>query len=211
LIGLIKVFSSDQYLNASRKIPSGRLATSFEKDSFSLKLTAFALSASAAVVAAAIALSSATGSVHAAQQPAAPQPAAQAAAPHVHPPNPTPTNLKVLPKNLTGDQVHEIMHHWEADLGATCGTCHATDPKNIGPNGRPRLNYADDSKPEKATARLMYKMTEEINGQYISKVDSSGDPVTCGTCHRGHLGPQPFKGAEDHDHDHDAPAAPPKQ
>jgi hypothetical protein len=173
-----------------------------------LKRTAFALSVSAAVVAAAILFSSATGSVHAAQEPAA-----QATPPHQHSPNPTPTNLQVLPKNLTGDQVHEIMHKWEADLGASCSTCHAADPKNIGPNGRPRLNYADDSKPEKATARLMYKMTEEINTQYISKVDNSGDPVTCGTCHRGHLGPQPFKPAiEDHDHDHDhAPAAPPKQ
>jgi Photosynthetic reaction centre cytochrome C subunit len=168
-----------------------------------LKRTAFALSASVAVVAAAIVSASAFSPVNAAQQPATQAPAAQATAPHVHPPNPTPTNLQVLPKNLTGDQVHEIMHKWEADLGGSCSTCHAADPKNIGPNGRPRLNFADDSKPEKATARLMYKMTEEINTQYISKVDNSGDPVTCGTCHRGHLGPQPFKATEDHDHDHD--------
>jgi len=35
-------------------------------------------------------------------------------------------------------------------------------------------------------------MVEEINANYISKIDSSGEPVTCGTCHRGHLGPEPF-------------------
>ncbi len=116
---------------------------------------------------------------------------------------PAPTNLKVLPKDLTGEQVHEIMEQWEAALGGHCGTCHTPDPKNIGPNGRPRLNFADDSKDEKATARKMYQMVEEINEKYISKIDSSGDPVTCGTCHRGHLGPQPFVPApEEHDHEH---------
>ena len=103
-----------------------------------------------------------------------------------------PTNLKVLPKTLTGDQVHEIMEGWEAALGAHCNTCHTPDPNNIGPNGRPRLNYADDSKPEKSTARLMFRMTEDINKNYVSMIDNSGAAVTCGTCHRGHLGPEPF-------------------
>jgi len=138
--------------------------------------------------------------VFAAQSPS-PAPAAQAPAPppeHMHP---APTNLKVLPKDLTGEQVHEIMEKWEAELGAGCKTCH-TATKELGPNGKPRLNFADDSKEEKQTARQMYKMVEEINASYISKIDSSGDPVTCGTCHRGHLGPEPFvpKPKEDHPH-----------
>lgn len=118
---------------------------------------------------------------------------------------PAPTNLKVLPKNLTGQQVHEIMEKWEGSLGAHCNTCHAADPNNIGPNGRPRLNFADDSKEEKQTARLMYTMTEDINVNYVSKVPSSDEPVTCGTCHRGHLGPEPFVIPED-DHDRMRPA-----
>ncbi len=105
---------------------------------------------------------------------------------------PAPTNLKVLPKNLTGQQVRDIMEQWEGSLGAHCSTCHTPDPNNIAPNGRPRLNFADDSKPEKATARLMYTMTEDINRNYVSKIESSEAPVTCGTCHRGHLGPEPF-------------------
>jgi hypothetical protein len=108
-----------------------------------------------------------------------------------------PTNLKVLPKNLAGDQVREIMEGWEAALGTHCSTCHAADPNNIGPNGRPRLNYADDSKPEKATARLMYAMTEEINVNYLSKIESSGLPITCGTCHRGRVAPEPFTSLDD--------------
>jgi len=144
-----------------------------------------------------------------AQTPAQQPPSGEA--PHHHE-EPAPTNLKVLPKTMTGEQVHELMHKWEASLGAECSTCHAADPKNIGPNGKPRLNYADDSKPEKNTARLMYRMVEDINMNYVGKVENSGVPVACGTCHRGHLDPPIFtppKGEHDHDHgDHDH-AAPP--
>ena len=105
---------------------------------------------------------------------------------------PLPTNLKVLPKDLTGAQVHDIMQQWEGALGIQCGSCHAKDFENVGPDGRPSLNFADDSKPMKAVARLMYTMTDQINTNYIAKVEGSGVPVTCGTCHRGHVGPEPF-------------------
>jgi len=110
---------------------------------------------------------------------------------------PIPTNLKVLPKDLTGQQVHEIMVQWEASLGIRCGSCHAEDPGNLDSDGRPRLNFAGDSKPMKGVARTMYLMTEEINKSYVAKIESSGAPVTCGTCHRGHLGPEPFVIAPD--------------
>ena len=141
-----------------------------------------------------------------AQAPSGPPPTGEhtPGVPHHHP---DPTNLKVLPKTLTGDQLDEIMDKWAADLGTHCNHCHAADPNNVGPNGRPRLNFADDSKPEKATARLMYRMTEEINTNYVSKIDSSGAPVTCGTCHRGHLGPEPFVPPQEH-HDGPPPASP---
>ncbi len=106
--------------------------------------------------------------------------------------HPTPTNLKVLPKEMTGDQVHDLMHEWEADLGVTCKTCHVENPKDIGPNGRPRLDYAADVKQEKSSARIMYKMLDDINTNYVGKIENSGMPVTCGTCHQGHLNPEPF-------------------
>ena len=48
----------------------------------------------------------------------------------------------------------------------------------------------------------MYKMVEDINSNYISKIDSSGAPVTCGTCHRGHLSPEPFVPAKEAEHAH---------
>ena len=144
-----------------------------------------------------------------AAQAAQPQQMAQAAPPPAGGPPPgapmhempAPTNLKVLPRNLTGPQVHEIMEKWEGELGTGCKTCHAVDKTRTSPDGRPILNFADDSKDEKQTARKMFKMVEDINANYISKIDSSGAPVTCGTCHRGHLGPEPFIPAP-HEHAH---------
>ena len=148
-----------------------------------------------------------------AQSPQNPTPAsASGAAEHHHPPNPTPTNLKVLPKDMNGDQVHELMHGWADALGTQCGTCHAADPTKKMPNGKPALNFADDSKPEKNAARLMYQMVQDINKNYVSMVEKEsggGPPVTCGTCHRGHLEPPlftPVKGEHEHGLDH--PAAP---
>ena len=87
-------------------------------------------------------------------------------------------------------------------MGTQCKTCHTVDTKNPGPNGKPRFNYADDSKEEKQTARKMYKMVDDINMNYISKIDSSGEPVSCGTCHRGHLGPESFVAPAPPPHDH---------
>jgi len=110
---------------------------------------------------------------------------------------PAPTNLKVLPKDLTGAQVREIMEKWAGSLGVHCDTCHMADPNNPGPNGRPRMNFADDSKPDKQIARIMYTMTETINSDYISKTkaidtDAMDMKVECGTCHRGHEMPEQF-------------------
>ena len=135
-----------------------------------------------------------------AAQPPQSAPAVSATPPaHEHP---APTNLKVLPKDMTGAQVHELMEKWEGELGTQCKTCHTVDTKNPGPNGKPRFNYADDSKEEKQTARKMYKMVDDINMNYISKIDSSGEPVSCGTSHRGHLGPESFVAPAPPPHDH---------
>ncbi len=137
--------------------------------------------------------------------------APQGAPPAGHAPRsfPAPTNLKVLPKGTTGQQVHEIMEGWAGSLGVHCDTCHTADPKNVGPNGRPRLKFDDDSKPEKQMARIMYKMTEDMKANYIKKVadldkmESPAAPLTCGTCHRGHLDPEEFViPKEEGPHDH---------
>lgn len=113
---------------------------------------------------------------------------------------PAPTNLKVLPKHLTGAQVRDVMHHWAGDLGVECDTCHApyADGRK-GPNGRPELDFPLDVKPEKKMARIMYKMMEQDKKNYVTKVaamdpkSSTAAPLTCGTCHRGNLHPTAYQ------------------
>ncbi len=147
----------------------------------------------------AVAIAVLTGAIFAistiAQAPQGPPPGASGRPPRSFP---APTNLKVLPKDLTGNQVHEIMEGWAGALGTHCDTCHAADPNNIGPNGRPRLKFDDDSKPEKQIARIMYTMTEDMKKNYISKAKELNKmpepiaPLSCGTCHRGHVDPEAY-------------------
>jgi len=105
---------------------------------------------------------------------------------------PRPRNLTVLPKSLSGQQVREIMVQWGFSLGVRCDSCHAQATERSVADDDSNLNFADDSKPMKAAARTMYLMTEEINATFVGKMEGSGLPVTCGTCHRGRVGTEPF-------------------
>ena len=104
---------------------------------------------------------------------------------------PAPTNLTALPKEMSGQQVNELMEQWGAELGVRCGACHGEDQDNVIQAGPRPSHFADDSEPMKGIARLMYTMTEQINRDFIAKVEGSGLPVTCGTCHRGRVSPEP--------------------
>ena len=100
-----------------------------------------------------------------------------------------PKNLKVLPKNLTMEQVHQVMHEWSGSLGVHCDFCHAANTEGKG------LDFASDAKPEKEMARHMYKMMNKINEKYFeAKKDSLGmtmkSGINCYTCHRGDSHPE---------------------
>jgi hypothetical protein len=103
-------------------------------------------------------------------------------------PAPTPTNLKVLPKDTTGEQVRTIMRGYEKDLGVECEYCHAKDPATG------RNNFPSDANPKKDVARIMMKMTANINTEYLTQLTDPkpGNPVTCSTCHRGMAKPSVF-------------------
>jgi hypothetical protein len=91
-----------------------------------------------------------------------------------------PTNLQVLPKDWTTQQVRQFMQkYFTAGLGVECAYCHVGTP----------ADRAKDDKPEKVTARKMLKMTMAINDDFLKDVgEKPADgsmKVTCYTCHRG--------------------------
>lgn len=103
-----------------------------------------------------------------------------------------PTNLTVLPKDITAARLKALMKRYTQELGVQCGHCHVEDPQSH------HLDYASDDNPAKQTARLMISMLSDINTKYLSQL---GDPrysahVTCGNCHQGQSDPPAF---ESHD------------
>lgn len=132
-------------------------------------------------------------------------PPAQTAAPRPpRGPRPNPTNIKVLPQNITGDEVIKVMHQYEGDLGVDCEFCHARNPETK------RNDFPSDANPVKDKARLMIKMTDDLNAKYLAQLTDhkSSDAVTCGTCHRGMSHPEPFV-PKPHEHGNPPPAAAP--
>ncbi len=108
-----------------------------------------------------------------------------------HPPLPKPSNLKVLPADIPIPKLVETMIGFSQQLGVECVHCHVAKP-GVDPNYD--LNFASDANPKKGTARIMLTMVAEINRSYIASVPEphQGQPVTCGTCHRGNFVPQAF-------------------
>ncbi|GAA4309074.1 hypothetical protein GCM10023149_03240 [Mucilaginibacter gynuensis] len=101
-------------------------------------------------------------------------------------------NLKVLPKNISEDAMHEVMEEWEHALGVRCGFCHTRNEETK------KMDWASDAKPEKEMARKMFKMTAMLNKKYFAaKKDSLGmiaeTGVNCNSCHQGTEHPEPKK------------------
>jgi len=98
-------------------------------------------------------------------------------------------NLKVLPRDISHEDLDKIMDNWKAALGVKCNFCHAPSADSTSH----RLDFASDAKPEKEIARHMFKMTGKINKKYFSynKNDQGvvTPVVTCMTCHRGNPHP----------------------
>ena len=94
-------------------------------------------------------------------------------------------NLQVLPQNIPRAELIEIMKSFTRALGVRCQYCHvqtATAPDE-------QFDFASDAKREKANARVMMRMTQKINADYIPKVAEAHTVVTCWTCHRGEVVP----------------------
>ncbi len=101
---------------------------------------------------------------------------------------PKPTNLKVLPKDISGEDLIKTMRGFTGALGVQCTFCHAQNPETK------RTDYASDANPVKDNARIMITMTGTINDKFLTTLASrkTTDPVSCGTCHRGESHPSVF-------------------
>ncbi len=99
-------------------------------------------------------------------------------------------NLKVLPKDISGKELHEIMRGYSMALGVRCNFCHVSE--QVEGQEKPKFDFASDNKPEKTIARDMMKMTAAINEKYIGKMvggDHTLEQITCVTCHMGRKTP----------------------
>ncbi|WP_345951495.1 MULTISPECIES: c-type cytochrome [unclassified Mucilaginibacter] len=98
-------------------------------------------------------------------------------------------NLKVLPKDISEKELHNVMDEWGAALGVRCNFCHSRNEETK------KMDWALDGKPEKQMAREMYRMTANINKKYFKAgKDSLGRimemGVNCNTCHKGSAHPE---------------------
>lgn len=99
-------------------------------------------------------------------------------------PQPPPTNLQVLPKDWTRQQVVQVMQQFNQALGVQCAHCHVF----IAPND-PMNDFASDTKPQKNIARQMMLMVRQINPlvqkAVAPKTVDQVAAVNCAMCHRG--------------------------
>ena len=93
-------------------------------------------------------------------------------------------NLKILPKDITEEQMDSVMHHFSASLGVRCNFCHMRN-ETTG-----QWDMASDENKHKLAAREMMKMTNALNDKYFpiggkAKELSTQLMVSCYTCHHG--------------------------
>jgi len=95
------------------------------------------------------------------------------------------TNLQVFPKDIQKEKLMATMRNFTFSLGVRCDYCHAETADH-------KINFASDDKDEKKTARVMLRMVQSINTDYIKKLGAQPVEVRCVTCHRGIPIPQPI-------------------
>ena len=124
---------------------------------------------------------------------------------------PPPQNLRVLPRDMTTQQVIPIMQNFAASLGVACNYCHVTaqdapargagagrgaaappaegQGRGRAAGGPPPMNdFPSDAKQPKKTARTMMLMVRDVNsklGAELGKPAAEVTQVGCVTCHRG--------------------------
>ena len=99
-------------------------------------------------------------------------------------------NLKVLRKDISHDDLLNLMDGFNDALGVKCDFCHVPSKEN-----EKEMDFASDDKGEKSIARKMIKMTNKINKKFFHGKSKLGDTdalleVSCITCHHGSPHPE---------------------
>src|SRR5919199_1066538 len=81
-------------------------------------------------------------------------------------------NLQVLPKDIPRDTLIQIMRAFSMGLGVRCQFCHVA----VREDTAERLVFKSDDKVEKRKARVMMKMTREINTNLLAQLPERSDP-----------------------------------
>jgi len=92
------------------------------------------------------------------------------------------TNLKVLPKDISREDLVNTMKGFALGLGVRCQFCHVGEGDDLS-----TFDFASDAMEHKQVAREMLLMTMEINRKFIAKIaeEEKDSRVRCMTCHRG--------------------------
>jgi tetratricopeptide (TPR) repeat protein len=97
------------------------------------------------------------------------------------------TNLQVLPKDIPRNELVQTMRGFAGALGVRCQHCHVgTVPEDLR-----TFDFASDEKETKKVARVMLRMTQEINTHLLPQTGRT--PITtvqCITCHHGLAKPE---------------------
>lgn len=106
-----------------------------------------------------------------------------------NPPKGVHKNLKVLPKDISHENLDKVMDEFKVALGVKCNFCHVKMKEDA-----TKWDFASDEKPEKEIARKMMKMVGKINKKYFNHIVSYAPgeiaAVNCQTCHRGNPRPE---------------------
>lgn len=111
-------------------------------------------------------------------------------------------NLQIFPRDIPRDELIASMRVMARSLGVRCNHCHvvtATEPKEV-------LDFPSDAKEEKKVARVMLRMTTELNTTWLPRVEQAeghapeamavspqqavSGRIGCWTCHRGKTEPE---------------------
>lgn len=99
-----------------------------------------------------------------------------------------PKNLQVLPENISGDELGQIMRGFAIGTGNRCSACHVGKIEA----DLSTYDFALDEMEKKVKARQMIKLMQDINARLAEAFPDSTKLVTvsCATCHRGQSKPE---------------------